>query len=251
MMITSAKVLFYHNTFVSLWIFGFVMTNDIENRLKEIKQALPEGVELLAVSKTHPVELLMQAYGAGQRIFAENKVQEMASKHLQMPDDVIWHFIGHVQRNKIRMMAPFVSVIHGVDSYDVLAETDRQAKRFGRRIVCLLQIHIAREETKFGFSPEECTAMLEHCAWKELKNVTIGGVMGMASRTDDNSIVESEFRLLKDFFDRTREKFFSDSADFRTISAGMSGDWPVAVKCGSNMVRIGTDIFGCRNYDLQ
>ena len=223
----------------------------IKENLSRIKATLPAGVKLVAVSKTHPAEMLKEAYDAGQRIFGENKVQEMTAKSQVLPTDIEWHFIGHVQTNKIKMMAPYVSVIQGVDNYDKLAEIDRQAARFNRHITCLLQLHIATEETKFGFSPDECTAMLDEGKWRELKNITIGGVMGMATNTDDQKQVSSEFRRLHDIFQSYKDRYFKDSPDFNTISAGMSGDYELAIEAGSNMVRIGSSIFGERNYGLN
>ena len=223
----------------------------IKENLNRIKATLPAGVTLVAVSKTHPAEMLKEAYDAGQRIFGENKVQEMTAKSQVLPTDIQWHFIGHVQSNKIKLMAPYVSVIQGVDNYDKLAEIDRQAARFNRHITCLLQLHIATEETKFGFSADECTAMLDEGKWKELKNITIGGVMGMASNTDNEAQVLGEFSRLKKLFDTYKEKYFSDSPDFKTISAGMSGDYELAIEEGSNMVRIGSSIFGERNYNIN
>ena len=223
----------------------------IKENLSRIKATLPAGVKLVAVSKTHPAEMLKEAYDAGQRIFGENKVQEMTAKSQVLPTDIEWHFIGHVQTNKIKMMAPYVSVIQGVDNYDKLAEIDRQAARFNRHITCLLQLHIAQEETKFGFSADECTEMLEEGKWKELKNITIGGVMGMASNTDNKAQVLGEFRHLKQLFNTYKEKYFHDSPDFNTISAGMSGDYQFAIEAGSNMVRIGSSIFGERNYNIN
>lgn len=224
------------------------MGTEIAGRLSELKKSLPEGVELIAVSKTHPVEAIREAYAAGQRKFGENKVQEMVLKHSQLPEDIEWHFIGHVQRNKIHLMAPFVSVIQGIDSFQALAETDRQAERYGRIITCLLQLHIADEESKFGFTPEECEKMLSEGGWRNLTHIRIGGVMGMATCTDDMNQVLAEFKGLVDIFNGYRHKYFSESPYFRTISAGMSGDWDLAVKAGSNMVRIGTDLFGRRSY---
>ena len=223
----------------------------IKENLNRIKATLPAGVKLVAVSKTHPAEMLQEAYDAGQRIFGENKVQEMTAKSQVLPTDIEWHFIGHVQSNKIKLMAPYVSVIQGVDNYDKLAEIDRQAARFNRHITCLLQLHIATEETKFGFSPDECTAMLDEGKWKSLQNITIGGVMGMASNTENKEQVMDEFRRLKHIFDTYKEKYFHDSSDFNTISAGMSGDYELAIQAGSNMVRIGSSIFGERNYNLN
>ena len=224
------------------------MDNTTAERLSHIKNSLPKGVELLAVSKNHQVEKLMEAYNAGQRLFGENKVQEMAAKHASLPKDIQWHFIGHVQRNKIHIMAPFVSVIQGIDSFQALAETNRQAERFGRTITCLLQIHIAREETKFGFGTQECLQMLDEGKWKNLNNIRVGGIMGMASNTDDRDQVLSEFNSLSCLFNVIRERYFNDTPSFNTISAGMSGDYRLAIQAGSNMVRIGTDIFGARDY---
>ncbi|MCQ2072038.1 MAG: YggS family pyridoxal phosphate-dependent enzyme [Bacteroidaceae bacterium] len=224
---------------------------EIKDNLSRISATLPAGVTLAAVSKTHPAEMIQEAYDAGQRIFAENKVQEMTAKSKVLPQDIEWHFIGHVQRNKIHLMAPYVSVIQGVGSFEALAEIDRQAARFNRHITCYLQLHIAQEETKFGFTPDECRAMLENGGWRQLKNITIGGVMGMATNTDNEQQVSGEFSYLKKCFDEFKERYFNDSEDFRTISAGMSGDYELAVRAGSNMVRIGSSIFGARDYSNQ
>lgn len=224
---------------------------EIRRNLESIKSGLPTGVTLVAVSKTHPVEMLKEAYDAGQRIFGENKVQEMTAKHSELPSDIEWHFIGHVQRNKIHLMAPYVSVIQGVGSFEALTEIDRQAARFNRHITCYLQLHIAQEETKFGFTPDECRSMLEAGDWRSLRNITIGGVMGMATNTDNEKQVLEEFAYLKQCFDEFKQKYFSDNADFKTISAGMSGDYELAIKAGSNMVRIGSSIFGARDYSNQ
>ena len=224
---------------------------DIKENLNRIKATLPAGVRLVAVSKTHPADMIQEAYDAGQRVFGENKVQEMTAKSQVLPADIEWHFIGHVQSNKIRMMAPYVSVIQGIDSFDKLVETDRQAAKNGRHITCYLQLHIASEETKFGFSPDECSAMLEQGDWRNLRNITIGGVMGMATNTDDEAQVLGEFRRLKELFDTYKAKYFSATPEFNTISAGMSGDYELAIRSGSNMVRIGSSIFGERNYNLN
>ena len=231
--------------------FAVFSRDMIKENLNRIKATLPAGVTLVAVSKTHPAEMLLEAYNAGQRIFGENKVQEMTAKSQVLPTDIEWHFIGHVQTNKIKMMAPYVSVIQGVDNFDKLVEIDRQAARFNRHITCLLQLHIASEDTKFGFSADECTAMLDDGKWKELKNITIGGVMGMASNTDNEAQVRAEFSRLKQLFDTYKEKYFHGSPGFNTISAGMSGDYELAIREGSNMVRIGSSIFGERNYNIN
>ena len=223
----------------------------IAENLQAIRNELPATVKLLAVSKFQPLERLLEAYQCGQRLFGENRPQELAAKAVQLPQDIEWHFIGHVQSNKIKMMAPYVSVIQGVDTYDKLVEIDRQAARNSRHITCYLQLHIASEETKFGFSADECTAMLEQGDWKNLKNITIGGVMGMATNTDDLAQVRREFGRLKEIFDTYKQNYFAGSADFNTISAGMSGDYELAIEAGSNMVRIGSAIFGERNYNLN
>jgi len=221
---------------------------EISARLKHTIDQLPENVQLVAVSKTHPASAIQAAYNAGQRRFGENKVQEMTLKHSQLPSDIEWHFIGHVQKNKIRQMAPYVSVIQGIDSLDALVETDRQAKRCGRRIKCLLQIHVAREESKFGFTPDAVRQMLAGGEWKALDNVCIAGVMGMATNTDNEQQVLDEFQTLVSLFKEIKETWFSDSGEFSIISAGMSDDHELAIRAGSNMVRIGSAIFGERDY---
>lgn len=203
---------------------------------------MPDDVVLVAVSKTKPVEMLMQAYDAGQRVFGENKVQEMADKAAQMPKDVEWHMIGHVQTNKVKYMAPFVSLIHGVDSMKVLAEVDKQAAKNNRIQDVLLQIHIATEETKFGLDKDEMKAILASGEFAAMKNVRVRGLMGMASFTDDTQQIKREFTHLKSIYDQTR----ADYPDMNILSMGMSGDYQLAVSCGSNMVRIGSSIFGHR-----
>ena len=219
---------------------------DIQANLKTIYAELPAGVRLVAVSKFHPKEALMEAYRAGQRIFGESRVQEMTEKHDALPDDIQWHFIGHLQTNKIKYMAPYVAMIHGVDSYKLLVEIDKQAARCGRVIPCLLQLHIAREETKFGFSFDECNDMLADGGWRSLTHVSLPGVMGMASNTDDTEQVQREFRSLHDYFLEAKERFFADYPAFSEISMGMSHDYPIALREGATMVRIGTKIFGER-----
>ena len=213
-----------------------------------MRSGLPPHVRLVAVSKFHPIGALQEAYDAGQRIFGESKVQEMTQKYEAMPKDIEWHFIGHLQTNKIKYMAPYVSMIHGVDSYKLLAEINKQAAKAGRTIPCLLQIHIAREETKFGFSFDECRQMLETEEWRTLTHVRIAGVMGMATNTDDESIIAREFDSLKRFFDELKDGPFADAPDFCEISMGMSDDYPLAIRRGSTLVRVGSLIFGTRNY---
>ena len=218
----------------------------IEKNLLSIKSSLPEQVTLVAVSKTKPISHLMEAYEAGQRIFGENKIQEMAEKWESMPKDIQWHMIGHVQTNKVKFMAPFVSLIHGVDSLKLLQEIDKQAKKNNRIIDCLLQIFIAEEETKFGLDEEELTTLLASPMFQELKNIKVVGLMGMATFTDNQNQIKKEFTHLKTIFDKLK---IINTANFQlnTISMGMSGDYKLATECGSTMVRIGSSIFGGRS----
>ena len=216
--------------------------------LSSIKAELPKQVRLVAVSKYHPVEMIQEAYDAGQRLFGENHVQEMTQKYALLPKDIEWHFIGHLQTNKVKYIAPFVSLIHSVDSLKLLKEINKQAEKAQRVIPCLLQIHIAKEETKFGFSFDECREMLQQGEWKKLKNVQLCGVMGMGTFTDNVDQVRSEFHSLKDFFDEIKENVFSDNPSFREISMGMTDDYPIAIEEGSTLIRIGTKIFGERIY---
>lgn len=202
----------------------------------------------MAVSKFHPAEAILEAYEAGQRIFGENKVQEMTAKYEVLPKDIEWHLIGHLQTNKIKYMISFVSMIHGIDSFKLLQEVDKQAGKAGRVVDCLLQIHIADEETKFGFSFDECRRMLEEEAWRNLKNIRICGLMGMATNTDCQEQVSSEFRRLGEFFREIQARYFSDDAAFSELSMGMSHDYLLAIGQGSTLVRIGSKIFGERNY---
>jgi pyridoxal phosphate enzyme (YggS family) len=220
----------------------------IQANLKEVLSELPAGVRLVAVSKFHPNEALEAAYAAGQRIFGESHVQEMTQKYETLPKDIEWHFIGHLQTNKVKYMAPYVSMIHAIDSYKLLAEVNKQAAKVNRIIPCLLQIHVAQEETKFGFTFDECRELLEAGEWKTLKNIHIAGIMGMASNVDDNEQIKSEFCSLNRFFKEIKQAYFADSEDFKEISMGMSHDYPLAVEAGSTLVRVGSKIFGERNY---
>ena len=215
----------------------------IATNLLQIKSTLPEHVTLIAVSKTKPVSNLMEAYEAGQRIFGENKIQEMAEKWEQMPKDIQWHMIGHVQTNKVKFMAPFVSLIHGVDSLKLLQEINKQALKNNRIIDCLLQIHIAEEETKFGLDEEELAAILSSDEFHEMKNIRMVGLMGMATFTDDKEQIKKEFKNLKIIFDAIRTHAMDRVS---TLSMGMSGDYQLAIDCGSTMIRIGSSIFGGR-----
>lgn len=216
----------------------------IKDNLNTIKSKLPEGVTLVAVSKTKPNEDLLEAYEAGQRVFGENKVQEMVQKWEDLPKDIEWHMIGHVQRNKVKYMAEFVSLIHGVDSPRLLKEINKQAKKHDRVIPCLLQIHIAEEDTKFGLDKAELDELINSDAFKAMENIKIVGLMGMATFTDDKNQVRKEFAQLKSMFDELTTK----SEDITILSMGMSGDYQIAIEEGSNMVRIGSSIFGARNY---
>jgi pyridoxal phosphate enzyme (YggS family) len=219
----------------------------IATNLQIIKSTLPEHVTLVAVSKTKPVPDLMEAYEAGQRIFGENKIQEMVDKWEQMPKDIEWHMIGHVQTNKVKYMAPFVSLIHGVDSLKLLEEINKQALKNNRIIDCLLQIYIAEEETKFGLDEEELASLLGSPTFKEMKNIQIVGLMGMATFTDNQNQIKKEFTHLKSIFDALRSTdAINRVSTLQTLSMGMSGDYQLAISCGSTMVRIGSSIFGGR-----
>ncbi|MCD0464829.1 YggS family pyridoxal phosphate-dependent enzyme [Flavobacterium sp. ENC] len=221
----------------------------IASNLDSIKASLPENVTLVAVSKTKPVADLMEAYETGQRIFGENKIQEMADKWEQMPKDIQWHMIGHVQTNKVKFMAPFVNLIHGVDSLKLLQEIDKQALKNNRVIDCLLQIHIAEEETKFGLDQNELNLLLSSPEFKEMKNIRILGLMGMATFTENQNQIKKEFTHLKSIFDSLKNSDEYGKGALQgvsTISMGMSGDYQLAIECGSTMVRIGSSIFGGR-----
>lgn len=220
----------------------------IQEEIKSIQERLPGHVRLVAVSKFHPIEALEEAYAAGQRVFGESKVQEMTTKYEALPKDIEWHFIGHLQTNKIKYMAPYVALIHGVDSFKLLKEINKQAIKAERTIPCLLQIHIAQEESKFGFSFDECRQMLEEGCWKELTHISIAGLMGMATNTDDENIIQQEFHSLGAFFQEIKDSYFSNQPAFKEISMGMSDDYPIAIAEGSTLVRIGSKIFGQRNY---
>lgn len=221
----------------------------IADNLKQVLAELPQGVRLVAVSKFHPNEAIEEAYRAGQRIFGESKVQEMTAKYESLPKDIEWHFIGHLQSNKIKYMIPYVAMIHGIDTYKLLAEVNKQAVKAGRVVNCLLQIHVAQEETKFGFSPDECRQMLNAGEWKQLTHVRICGLMGMASNTDNIEQIDREFRLLNELFKEIKNAWFDDSDAFRELSMGMSHDYHEAIAAGSTLVRIGSKIFGERIYN--
>jgi pyridoxal phosphate enzyme (YggS family) len=219
----------------------------IKENVLHIQSTLPEYVTLVAVSKTKPVPDLMEAYDAGQRIFGENKIQEMSDKWEQMPKDIQWHMIGHVQTNKVKFMAQFVSLIHGVDSLKLLQEINKQAQKNDRVIDCLLQMHIAEEETKFGLDEKELASLLSSTVFQEMKNIRIVGLMGMATFTENQDQIRKEFTHLKSIFDGFRSTdAINRVSTMQTLSMGMSGDYPLAIECGSTMVRIGSSIFGNR-----
>ena len=221
---------------------------DIQANLKEVLDQLPEGVRLVAVSKFHPNEAIEEAYKVGQRIFGESREQELSTKYETLPKDIEWHFIGHLQTNKVKYISPYIAMIHAVDSYKLLAEIDKQAAKHNRVIPCLLEIHIAQEESKYGFTFDTCRQMLEEGGWKQLKHVCIAGVMGMGTNTDDEKEVEKEFRSLADFFQSLKQDYFSQTDSFKEISMGMSHDYQIAIKCGTTLVRVGSKIFGERIY---
>ncbi len=220
----------------------------IADRISKIKGEIGEGVCLIAVSKTKPVADILEAYEAGQRFFGENKVQELIQKQEQLPGDIEWHFIGHLQTNKVKYIAPFICLIHSVDSFKLLQTIDREGEKNNRKIRCLLQFHIAEEETKFGFDLAEAVEVLSSPGFLQLQHVEVCGVMGMATNTDDETQIRKEFRLLKSIFAQLKKQFFPGQGSFSEISMGMSGDYRIAAEEGSTMVRIGSLIFGERNY---
>lgn len=222
--------------------------SNIKQNIEAFKNKLPENVTLVAVSKTKPLEDIREAYDSGHRVFGENKAQELKDKQPELPDDIQWHFIGHMQTNKVKYIAPFVSLIHSVDRFKVLKEINKQAQKNDRVIPCLLQFHIAEEDTKFGFDWAEVKEMLESEAYQNLTNIRIDGVMAMATFTEDTEQIRREFRQLKSFFDRLQSDYFSESTHFKEISMGMTNDYPIAIEEGSTMLRIGSALFGARKY---
>ena len=221
---------------------------NIPAALNKVREAIPEGVTLVAVSKFHPEGDLLQAYEAGQRVFGESHVQELVRKHETLPADIQWHFIGHLQTNKVKYIAPFISLIHAVDTLKLLREIDRQAERCNRVIPVLLELHIAEEETKYGWMLDACRQFLADGEWRNLQHVKISGLMMMASYVDDEAQINAEFQLASDFFDEMKSRFFADDPAFCQRSWGMSHDYPLAIRHHSTMVRIGTAIFGERVY---
>jgi pyridoxal phosphate enzyme (YggS family) len=223
------------------------MMASIAENINELREQLPSQVRLIAVSKTKPVSDLREAYDAGQRIFGENYVQELTEKQPLLPADIEWHFIGHLQSNKVKYIAPFVQWIHGVDSLKLLKEISKQAVKNNRTIQCLLQVHIAKEESKFGFSAEELRAELQTFDPSDYPGIAVAGLMGMASFTSDEALIRSEFKTLKQVFDELASGPFNNLPSFKELSMGMSSDWKIAVEEGSTLIRVGSSIFGNRN----
>ncbi len=221
---------------------------DIAGNINSIKKNLSKEVKLVAVSKTKPNEDILKAYNTGHKIFGENKVQDLVEKYEQLPKDIEWHFIGHPQTNKVKYIAPFIHLIHGIDSLKLLKIIDKEAKKNDRQIACLLQFHIAEEDTKFGLSLSEAVKILESKEFRSFKNVVVTGVMGMATYTDNFEQVRNEFRMLKTIFNTLKNEYFSEDKNFTEISMGMSDDYQLAIKEGSTMIRVGSKIFGERNY---
>lgn len=220
----------------------------IAENIGQLRKEIPSSVKIVAVSKTRSIDEIMEAYLAGQRIFGENKAQELVAKQPSLPSDIEWHFIGHLQTNKVKLIIPFTSMIQSIDSLKLLRTVNKEAVAFNRSINCLLQFHIATEETKFGLDMQEAIALLQAMKNEEMKNVDILGVMGMATYTNDHEMICREFQLLKSHYSQLKSDFFSDHNDFKEISMGMSGDYLSAVNEGSTMIRVGTIIFGERNY---
>ena len=218
----------------------------IEQQIKQINREIPPHVQLIAVSKTKANSAILSAYNVGQRHFGENKVQELCDKWESLPKDIHWHIIGHLQTNKVKYIAPFIHLIHAVDSIKLLIEIDKQAKKHDRNISCLFQFHIAKEDTKFGLSYSEAKEILESSVYSPLENITIIGVMGMASFVEDEEQIVTEFNELADIFKKLKETFFKNKDSFKEISMGMSGDYPLAIEAGSTMIRVGSTIFGSR-----
>ncbi len=220
---------------------------DVQVNLEKVLKDIPPQVKLVAVSKTKPVEMIQSAYANGQRDFGENKAQDMAAKYPQLPQDIRWHFIGHLQTNKVKYIVPFVSLIHAADSLKILLEINKQAVKYGRVVDFLLEFHVAREESKFGLNMESAENILQSDAYQKLKNIRLCGVMGMATFTTDTEQIRDEFRHLKSIFDQLKDKYFKHTDSFKEISMGMSGDYLIAIEEGATIVRVGSKIFGARN----
>jgi pyridoxal phosphate enzyme (YggS family) len=223
------------------------MGENIADNLQKIKDSLPKTVTLVAVSKTKPISDLQEAYDSGQRVFGENKIQELREKEPALPKDIEWHMIGHMQTNKVKYIAPYISLIHGVESFKLIEEINKQALKNDRIIKVLLQFHIAKESTKFGLQLKEAKEILNSNAFKKLKNIDVSGVMGMASFVDNELQIREEFTMLKSIFEELKSGYFAAMNSFNIISMGMSGDYSIAIEEGSTMIRVGSSIFGARN----
>lgn len=221
----------------------------VRENLEKIKATIPGNVTLVAVSKTKPVSDVQEAYEAGQRVFGENHALEMRDKHEVLPNDIQWHFIGHLQTNKIKYIIPFVTLIHSIDSASLLEAVNKEANKHDRVVDCLLQFHIAQEETKFGLDMDEARQLLNSESFKQMENIRICGVMGMATFTDDEAEIRKEFKHLKEIFDTLKHDFFGNQPQFKEISMGMSNDYPIAIEEGATLVRVGSKIFGARRYN--
>lgn len=218
----------------------------VKSHIDALREKVPATVKIVAVSKFHPADELLEAYNAGQRVFGESRVQELVPKQAELPKDIEWHFIGGLQRNKVREIVPFVHLIHSLDSERLMREIDKRAAAVNRKVSCLIQLHVADEETKSGFTPDECRQFLAAGSWRECKHVQLAGVMGMATYTDDTEQIRGEFRQIKSLFDEFKQTYFADDEQFKEVSMGMSGDYGIAVEEGSTMIRVGTLIFGER-----
>lgn len=218
----------------------------VRANIDKLRECVPEDVKIVAVSKFHTTDEILEAYNDSQRLFGESRVQELEEKQPQLPQDIEWHFIGSLQRNKVRFIAPFVNLIHSLDSERLMQEIDKRAAQHNRVIPCLIQLHVAAEETKSGFSPDECRRFLDSGIWKNYPNVQIAGVMGMATNTDDTDQIRTEFKMIKSLFDELKSNFFADDDSFKEVSMGMSSDYPIAIEEGATIIRVGTLIFGER-----
>lgn len=218
----------------------------VRANIDELRKTVPERVKVVAVSKFHPSEMIREAYDYGHKFFGESRVQEVTAKQPDLPNDIEWHFVGSLQRNKVKFIAPFISLIHSLDSERLMREIEKQGAANNRKISCLLQLHVADEDTKSGFSPDECRQFLAEGKWRDCKHVQLAGVMGMATFTDNMEQVRSEFRLIKSLFDEFKQQYFASDENFKEISMGMSGDYPIAIEEGNTIIRVGTLIFGER-----
>lgn len=218
----------------------------VQSNINTLRETVPESVKIIAVSKFHSNETILEAYNDGQRIFGESRVQELVPKQAELPKDIEWHFIGSLQRNKVREIVPFVHLIHSLDSERLMREIEKRASAINRKVSCLLQLHVADEDTKSGFSPDECRQFLAQGSWRDCKHVQLAGVMGMATFTDDTEQIRQEFKQIKSLFDEFKQTYFADDEQFKEVSMGMSGDYGIAVEEGSTMIRVGTLIFGER-----